>query len=125
MNTPSARPALTARLVVLATALLGIAQACWGVGIGRDASASAAVLAPLTVLAAIALARVPRLETRLAVVLAALAQLLLTALAVTIGLPGEERSPIGASEVVAVVLSLAVLVLVEIDRRARQRHADG
>ena len=104
------------------TATLGLGQAWWAVG-GDRASTTALVLAPLSLLAAAALARVNCLETRLAVVLVATAPLLLTTLALTIGLPGQARQVFDAASLAGLVLPFAVLVAIDADRRIRTRRA--
>jgi hypothetical protein len=104
------------------TALLGAGQAGWAIG-GDRATTTALVLAPLSLLAAAALARVNCLETRLAVVIVATAPILLTALALTIGLPGQARQVLDAAAVAGLVLPFAVLVAIDTDRRIRTRRA--
>lgn len=104
------------------TALVGADQAVWAVADDR-ASTTALVLAPLTLLAAAALARANCLETRLAVVLVAIAPILLTMLALTIGLPGQSRQAFDAAALAGLVLPFTVLVAIDADRRFRARRA--
>ncbi|GAA4084770.1 hypothetical protein ACFFOS_23480 [Nocardioides kongjuensis] len=104
------------------TALLGVGQLGWAVG-GDRATTTALVLAPLSLLAAAALARVNCLESRLAVVLVATAPILLTALALTIGLPGQSRQVFDAAALAGLVVPFGVLVAIDADRRIRTRRA--
>lgn len=105
------------RAAVAVTAALAILQAWWAWGGGS--AATAAVLAPMTLLAAVALLRVNRLETRMAVVMAAFAQIGLTSLSLLLGLPGQTRDHPDTHAVTALLVPLAVLVLIDCDRRAR------
>lgn len=107
-----------ARATVPVTAGLALLQAWWAWG-PADGTLSAAVLAPLTLLAALALLRVNSLETRLAVALMAGAQLGTMLLAVVVGLPGQERHAFDATAVAALALPLIVFVLLDVDRHAR------
>lgn len=104
------------------TAAFGLGQAWWALG-GDHVATSALVLAPLSLLAAAALARVNCLETRLAVVLVVGAPLLLTALALTIGLPGQPRHDLDPAALVGMAVPLAVLVAIDADRRIRTHRA--
>ncbi|WP_436701129.1 hypothetical protein [Nocardioides sp. BYT-33-1] len=107
-----------------AAALTGVLGACqlWSASGGTHASMTAAVLAPLTLFAAFALARRNCLEARLASVLAVTAPLLLTILSISIGLPGQSRHPFGAAALVGLLVPFAVLVAVDADRRRRTRR---
>jgi hypothetical protein len=107
---------------VVLTALLGMGQVGWALG-GDRSSTTALVLAPLSLLAAAALARVNCLESRLAVVLVVTAPLLLTTLALTIGLPGQERQVLDAASLAGLAVPVAVLVAIDVDRRIRTRRA--
>ncbi|TNM38280.1 hypothetical protein FHP29_13420 [Nocardioides albidus] len=103
---------------VALTAVLGLCQVYWALGEG---SSSAGLMAPFSLLAALALARADCLEARLGVVVVAAAPLLLTALALTIGLPGQPRQPVGAGAVLGLAVPVAVLVALGLDRRERAR----
>ncbi|KRC53559.1 MULTISPECIES: hypothetical protein [unclassified Nocardioides] len=117
MSAPT-RPSRTA-----AALAAGLALCQFGfVLTGDHPSMTAGVLAPLTLLAALALFRVNCLETRLAVVAAAAAPLLLTSLSATIGLPGQHPHTSVGGVLVGWVLPFAVLVAIDADRRARTRR---
>lgn len=109
------------RVATLLMTLLGLCQLWWAGGLGDRTSVSAAVLGPLSLLSALALSRVNSLETRLPVVVTAAAQLSLTLLALTIGLPGQDRHALDGRTVLALVVAVGVLVAVDADRRARAR----
>lgn len=102
-----------------AVVVLALLQTWWAWG-DAELSTSSTTLAPFTVLAALALASLNCLEARLAIVLVATAQLGLITLALTLGLPGEVRHPLDLQAAAAVVVPTSVLVLVELDRRARR-----
>lgn len=109
------------RVATLLMTLLGLCQLWWAGGLGDRTSVSAAVLGPLSLLSALALSRVNALETRLPVVVVAAAQLSLTLLALTIGLPGQGRHALDGRTVVALAVAVGVLVAIDADRRARAR----
>lgn len=109
------------RAAVLLMALLGLCQLWWAGGLGDHTSVSAAVLGPLSLLTALGLSRANCLETRLPVVVVAAAQLCLTLLALTIGLPGQDRHALDGRTLVALVVAAGVLVAIDADRRARAR----
>ena len=111
----------SSRTAAALAAVLAVCQLGWVV-VGDRPSATAAVLGPLTLLAAVALARFNCLEARLAVVLAAVAPLLLTTLSATIGLPGQHRHASPAGLLIGWVLPFAVLVAIDADRHARTRR---
>ncbi|MBM7517790.1 hypothetical protein [Nocardioides nitrophenolicus] len=115
-------PTRGSRTAAALTALLGVGQLGWAIG-GERASTTALVLAPLSLLAAAALLRVNCLESRLAVVLVVSAPLLLTLLALSIGLPGQPRHAFDAATVVGLALPAAVLVAIDADRRARSARS--
>lgn len=104
------------------TAALGLLQTWWAWA-GPENSLSLAVLGSASLATATALCWANRLETRLPVVLAAFAQIGLTVLATGPGLPGQDREPLDVTSSTALGLALAVLVGIELDRRAR-RHRD-
>ncbi|AIY19424.1 hypothetical protein GUY44_03765 [Pimelobacter simplex] len=103
--------------------LLGLVQLVWAVGLGGPGSTTGALLGPLTLVAAAALARISCLETRLAVVLLSGAQLGLTVLSLTIGLPGQARHAFDLRSLAGLALPLAVLVAIDVDRRLRTRRS--
>lgn len=105
------------------TGVLGLTQLWWASGLGAHASATGALLGPLSLVAAVALGRISCFETRLAAVVVAAAQLLLTVLALSIGLPGQPRQPIGVRTTTGLLLPAAILVALELDRRRRTRRA--
>lgn len=109
------------RVATLLMTLLGLCQLWWAGALGDRTSVSAAVLGPLSLLTALALARVNALETRLAVVVVASAQLSLTVLALSIGLPGQARHDLDGRTATALVVAVGVLVAVHVDRRERAR----
>ncbi|MFC5730342.1 MULTISPECIES: hypothetical protein [Nocardioides] len=79
-----------------------------------------ALLGALTLLAAMALARVNCFETRLAVTLVCAAELGLVLLALVTGLPGQSPKPMDAEAAVALLVSTTALVLLALHRRARR-----
>ncbi len=107
------------RAAILLTALLGLCQLGWSGALGDRTSVSAVVLGPLSLLTALALSRANCLETRLPVVVVTAAQLCLTVLALTFGLPGQDRHAIDGRTVVILVVAVGVLVAIDADRRAR------
>jgi hypothetical protein len=109
------------------TTLLGAIQIWWAGGLEGHASATAAILGPLSLLAAVALARANILETRLGVVIAVAGQLGLTALTLTIGLPGQPRHDVDGRGLLGLLLPIAVLVAIDLDqrRRTRRSRSDG
>ncbi len=107
------------------TAALGICQAGWAISGDHTSLSSALVLAPLSLLAAAGLARVNCLEARLAVVLVVAAPLLMTALALTVGLPGQPRHVVDLTSLVALTAPIVVLVAIDVDRRLRARLASA
>lgn len=109
------------RVATLLMALLGLCQLWWAGGLGDRTSVSAAVLGPLSLLSALALSRVNALETRLPVVVVTAAQLCLTLLALTVGLPGQDRHDLDGRTLVALVVAVGILVAIDADRRARAR----
>lgn len=109
------------RFATLLMTILGLCQLGWAGGLGDRTSVSAAVLAPLSLLSALALSRANALETRLPVVVVAAAQLSLTLLALTFGLPGQTRHAVDGRTVVALAVAIGVLVAIDADRRARAR----
>lgn len=111
------------RAAAVLTTLLAVVQLWWAGGIEGHASATAAVLAPLSLLAAIALARANVLETRLGVVVIVAAQLGLTALTLTIGLPGQLRHHVDARGLTGLLLPFVVLVAIDFDRRFRTHRS--
>lgn len=113
------------RATVVVTACLALLQAWWAWGSDGGGATTAAVMAPMSLVAAIALARVNCLETRLSVVLVAFAQLGLIGLALLLGLPGQARHPFDGHAVAALVLPFAVLVLIDLDRQARRSSGAG
>ena len=114
------RPTIPAAVAALLAVLLGICQVRWAID-GTHSSATAAVLAPLTILAGLALLRLNCLETRLSVILLVGAQLGLSLLALTVGLPGQPRHPVGVAAVTGAVLPLLALAVLAMERR--RRHA--
>lgn len=102
-----------------AVVVLALLQTWWAWG-HAELSASSTMLAPFTVLAALVLASLNCLEARLSAVLVASAQLGLIGLALTFGLPGEARHPLDLQAGAALLVPTAVLVLGELDRRARR-----
>ncbi|TWG91132.1 hypothetical protein L615_008300000100 [Nocardioides sp. J9] len=118
------RHTVATRVAVLLAVLLGTGELGRAVGVGPGgASVTAAVLAPVTLVAAVALSRRSCLETRLPVVVVVGAQLLATGLALAVGLPGQARTGLGVQEGATIVLVLGVLVALDVDRRARARSA--
>jgi hypothetical protein len=113
------------RASVVMTAVLALLQAWWAWGADGDAASTSAVLAPISLVAAVALARVNCLETRLPVVVVAFAQLGLIGLALLLGLPGQPRHELDAQAVAALVVPLAILVLIDLDRHARRARRAG
>ena len=111
------------RTAAALTTLLGLIQLWWAGGLEGHASASAALLGPLSLLAAITLARANVLETRLGVVIVVAGQLGLTALALSIGLPGQPRHGLDARALLGLVVPFTVLVAIDVDRRMRTRRA--
>lgn len=109
------------RAATLLMTFLGLCQLWWAGGLGDHTSVSAAVLGPLSLLSALALSRVNALETRLPVVVVAAAQLFLTLLALSVGLPGQDRHAIDGPTTVALMAAVGVLVAIDADRRARAR----
>ncbi len=109
------------RVATLLLTFLGLCQLWWAGGLGDRTSVSAAVLAPLSLLSALALSRANALETRLPAVVVAAAQLSLTLLALTFGLPGQDRHAIDGRTLVALAAAAGVLVALDADRRARAR----
>ncbi|HWJ11320.1 MAG TPA: hypothetical protein VNS46_18205 [Nocardioides sp.] len=107
------------RVATLLMALLGLCQLWWARGLGDHTSVSSAVLAPLSLLSALALSRANVLETRLPVVVTAAAQIGVTTLALTVGLPGQDRHVLDVPTSVALVVAFGVLVAIDADRRAR------
>lgn len=114
-------PTTGSRTAAALTGALGAYQLWWASG-GTHASVTAAVLAPLSLFAALALARRNCMEARLASVLVVTAPLLLTILSLSIGLPGQPRHPFGAAALVGLLVPFAVLVAVDADRRRRTRR---
>ncbi|QSR28646.1 hypothetical protein CFH99_23770 [Nocardioides aromaticivorans] len=111
------------RTATILMTLLGLCQVWWAGGIGDRTSVSAAILAPLSLLSALALSRVNALETRLPVVVVTGAQLCLTVLALTIGLPGQVRHDIDVRAGIVLAVAMGILVAIEVDRRERARSA--
>lgn len=110
------------RGTVAATALLAALE-LYGAGVGADSGVvvwGGALLGALTLLAAIGLARVSCFETRLAVVLVCGTELGLMLLALVTGLPGQSPRSLDAETTVALLLPIAAMVLLALDRRARR-----
>ncbi|HVK27717.1 MAG TPA: hypothetical protein VM575_05215 [Nocardioides sp.] len=111
------------RVATLLMTLLGLCQLWWASGLGDRTSVSAMIFAPLSLLSALALSRANCLETRLPVVACAASQLLVTTLALTVGLPGQSRHPVDVPTASALLIVLGVLLAIDADRRARARSA--
>ena len=108
--------------------LFGLCQLGWAGASGPEATnglvgsrglGMAAILGPLSILAAALLLRLDRFETRLLVGLVASTQVVLGVLDTTLGLPGQEARGWGVRAVLELVLPALVLLLLEADRRAR------
>lgn len=116
-------PTAASRAAAALTGLLGLLQLAWAVGLGiGHSSTTGALLGPLSLVTAAALAWINCLESRLAVVLVSAAQLGLTLLSLTIGLPGQARHAFDLRSLAEVVLPFAVLVAIDADRRVRTRR---
>lgn len=112
------------RATVAAVVALGLLQTWWAWGHG-ELSSSSTMLAPFTVLAALALASLNCLEARLSAGLVASAQLGLISLALTVGLPGEARHPLDLQAGGALLVPMGILALLEVDRRGRRARRGG
>lgn len=114
------------RATVASLLTLAVLQLWWsdvsGAAAGR-ADLTTTLPVALTLLAAVALARVSCFETRLVVVLACLTQLAGLALALAVGLPGSTRQTLDAQAGEALLLLALPLALLAIDRRTRRAGA--
>lgn len=100
----------------------------WSSGVGSGVVSTVGVSVALCAAALTActlLARINCFETRLLAVLVCVAQLAIAGLALTIGLPGEVRRPLGPTTAATAFLPLLVLLLVAIDNDLRQAWSAG
>lgn len=115
---------ISSRGAVVAMAALSVVELAWANRAGDNGFAvPAAVLAALTVIIAIGLARRESFEARLAAVFTASVYLLIGVLAATIGLPGQEPHRSDPLVVATVVISASVILLLAWDRRSRRHYA--
>jgi hypothetical protein len=107
------------------TLLLAALQLFWAAFRAPDdlAVTISAFLCLVTLMAGIGLARYGGFEARLVAGIVCGSQILLMLLAVTVGPPGSPRRPLDLHVVVALALPAVILLLLEIDRRARRRKA--
>lgn len=121
----AARPSLARTATVLAL-LLALAQLFWAAFRADGAGVTIGTVLGVTTLIISALhARMESFESRLAVEVVCGVQVMLMALAVVLGLPGQPRHPVDRPAVIALVLPTLIIALLVADRgRARHRQDD-